>query len=73
MGRENAEARTRRCPVGLIVMGTIRVKPSHPSQGEYVVIEESDFDSKIHEKLGETSKRRGRPPKKLKEQANGNS
>lgn len=30
---------------------TIKIKPSHPSQGDYVLINESDFDASIHEKF----------------------
>lgn len=32
-------------------MTTVKVKPSHPSQGEFVVIEKKDFDSSKHELL----------------------
>jgi hypothetical protein len=48
---------------------TIRIKPSHESQGDYVVINESDFDEAVHElyqpvaEPGEEKPRRGRPPK----------
>lgn len=30
------------CPV-------VRIKPSHPSQGDFVEINESDFDPAVHE------------------------
>lgn len=30
-------------------MKTMKIKPSHESQGEYVIINESDFDPSIHE------------------------
>lgn len=30
-------------------MTTIKIKPSHPSQGEYVVINKADFDTSKHE------------------------
>lgn len=29
---------------------TVRIKPSHPSQGEFVVINEEDFDPAKHER-----------------------
>lgn len=50
---------------------TVRVKATHPpSQGEWVVMNESDFDPARHElydaQESEQPKRRGRPPK-LKE------
>lgn len=35
-------------------MALIKIKPSHPSQGEFVLIEEDDFDPAKHEKLGES-------------------
>jgi len=53
-------------------MATMKVKPSHESQGAYVVIEERDFDPKVHTpyEAGNGSddgvakpRRRGRPPK----------
>lgn len=34
---------------GVIKMPTVKVMPSSPSQGDYVVIEESDFEGEIHE------------------------
>jgi hypothetical protein len=34
-------------------MATIKIRPSSPDQGEYVLIEEEDFDPDIHERLGE--------------------
>lgn len=40
-------------------MATIKIKPSHPSQGDYVVIEESEFDPEKHQKFDG----RGRPKK----------
>lgn len=36
-------------------MGTIQVKPWGEGQGDYVLIEESDFNSDFHELLGDTS------------------
>lgn len=30
---------------------TIKIKPSHPSQGEFVLIERKDFDPAVHEPL----------------------
>lgn len=27
---------------------TVRIKPSHPSQGDHVVINAADFDPKVH-------------------------
>lgn len=51
-------------------MATIKIKPSHPSQGEYVLIEEENFDPAIHQKLDEVKVeeikpevKRGRPAK----------
>lgn len=36
-------------------MTTLKIKPSHPSQGEFVLIEKKDFDPTKHELLeGET-------------------
>lgn len=32
-------------------MTTIKIKPSHPSQGEFVIIEKADFDPSKHELL----------------------
>lgn len=32
-------------------MTTVKIKPSHPSQGEFVVIEKKDFDPSKHELL----------------------
>lgn len=29
-------------------MNVVKIKPSHPSQGDYVLINEEDFDSKVH-------------------------
>ncbi|VVQ19951.1 hypothetical protein [Pseudomonas fluorescens] len=36
-------------------MGTIQVKPWGEGQGDYVLIEESDFNSDFHELLGDAS------------------
>lgn len=33
---------------------TVKIKPSHKSQGAYVEINEADFDPKVHEKLSAT-------------------
>lgn len=30
---------------------TVKIKPSHPSQGDYVVINVDDFDHKVHQLL----------------------
>lgn len=30
---------------------TVKIKPSHPSQGEYVLINKSNFDEKQHEEF----------------------
>jgi hypothetical protein len=48
-------------PVGTkeVTMATIKIKPSHPSQGDFVVIEESEFDPEKHQKYDG----RGRPKK----------
>jgi hypothetical protein len=48
---------------------TVRVKPWSESQGDFVVINESDFDASVHEMYEEAPQdaaekpRRGRPPK----------
>ena len=34
-------------------MGTIKIKPSHPSQGEYVIIDEKHFNQEIHQRYEE--------------------
>lgn len=34
-------------------MTTIKIKPSHPSQGEFVLIEKSDFNPDVHELYGD--------------------
>lgn len=50
---------------------TMRVMPWSESQGEYVVINESDFDPAVHEKFDEAEedsaepKKRGRKPKQV--------
>lgn len=54
---------------------TVRIKPSHESQGDFVVINESDFDESVHELFdhaaepGEEKPRRGRPAKQDKTEA----
>lgn len=65
---------------------TVRVMPSHPSQGDWVIINSADFDPAVHRLYGPANpdpepavsaqpadmpKRRGRPPKHLKEAING--
>lgn len=35
----------------------IKIKPSHPSQGEYVLIDAADFDESKHELLDSPVKR----------------
>jgi hypothetical protein len=56
---------------------TVQIKPSSPEQGDYVVINKSDYDDKLHTLYGEESpkqttsdepiavepKKRGRPAK----------
>ena len=37
-------------------MPTMKVEPWGEGQGDHVVIEESDFDPEVHEKLGSTKK-----------------
>lgn len=34
-------------------MTTIKIKPSHPSQGEFVLIEKIDFNPDVHELYGD--------------------
>ncbi|QKY09514.1 hypothetical protein [Janthinobacterium lividum] len=34
-------------------MTTIKIKPSHPSQGDFVLIEKSDFNPDVHELYGD--------------------
>lgn len=63
---------------------TVRVMPSHPSQGDWVLMNACDFDPAKHQlylepgsepqpapQQAEMPKRRGRPPKHLKEAING--
>jgi hypothetical protein len=53
-------------------MTTIKIKPSHPSQGDFVVIEESEFDSGNHELYEDgEQKRRGRQKKARAQDAEG--
>lgn len=60
---------------------TVRVMPSHPSQGEWVIMNACDFDPAIHQlyepvkpeaapQPAEMPKRRGRPPKYLNQEPN---
>lgn len=64
-------------------IATVRVMPTHPSQGEWVTINASDFDIAIHQLYGAVSesdaslpqpaempKRRGRPPKYMNQEPN---
>lgn len=49
-------------------MDTVKIKPSHPSQGDFVVVNKEDFDPEKHELLtseapASDAPRRGRPPK----------
>lgn len=50
-------------------MKTIKIKPSHESQGAFVLINEEDFNPELHELLeaeqpsAEAPKRVGRAPK----------
>lgn len=37
----------------------IKIKPSHPSQGEYVLIDAADFDESKHELLDAPKRTRG--------------
>jgi hypothetical protein len=59
---------------------TIRIKPSHPSQGDFVTINKADFNPAIHEafdhvpnkeskdtEAAETQVKRGRKPKGLED------
>lgn len=48
------------------IMSTVKIKPSHKSQGEYVLIEESDFDPKIHELLDKPKAEKPVKPVKYK-------
>ena len=41
---------------------TVRVMPSHPSQGEFVEINASDFDEKIHKRWPEAKAKAAAPP-----------
>lgn len=45
---------------------TIRVKPAHPSQGEWVVINKADFDSAAHELYEEAQPADNVPAKRKK-------
>lgn len=52
---------------------TVKIKSSHPSQGEYIVINEEDFDDSKHELYGVESKpKRGRKSRKAVEDVDGN-
>lgn len=44
---------------------TVKIKPSHPSQGDHVVINEADFDPAKHELIEDVPAKRkpGRPRK----------
>jgi len=58
---------------------TVRVMPSHPSQGDWVVINKADFDPLVHTLYGQApaeqdeqpAAKRGRPRKVTSEQDNG--
>lgn len=46
---------------------TVKIKPTDPEQGEYVLINKDDFDPQAHALYGEPetdAPRRGRPPGK---------
>lgn len=40
---------------------TLKIKSSHPSQGDFVVINEEDFDASKHVKYGESGKQSEAP------------
>ncbi len=52
-------------------MATVKIKPSHESQGDYVVIEEENFNKDIHalyeEEKKEVKPRQKRNTKKTEE------
>jgi len=53
-------------------MAVLRIKPSHPSQGDFVIIEEENFNHEIHElyvegKVEEKQRREPKEPKAPKE------
>jgi len=64
------------------IIETVRVMPTHPSQGEWVIMNASDFDPAVHRLYGaaplpdaspqpaEMPRRRGRPPKYLNQEPN---
>jgi hypothetical protein len=46
------------------VIETIKIKPSDPEQGEYVIINADDFDPSVHTRLDdEAQPKRGRKAK----------
>lgn len=47
---------------------TMKVMPTDPSQGRWVVINVSDFNPEIHEPYEEEPKRLGRPRKNKEEE-----
>jgi hypothetical protein len=36
-------------------METVKIKPSHESQGEFVIINKDDFNPEIHELFGDAT------------------
>lgn len=47
---------------------TIKIKPSHPSQGDFVEINEEDFDPKVHRPFAEEAEA-AKPARKDKRKA----
>jgi len=48
-------------------MSTMKIMPSDKSQGDYVVINASDFDDEIHKEFKEPKKRGPKPKKEAEE------
>lgn len=60
---------------------TVKIKSSHPSQGDFVEINEEDFDASKHVKYSDEATaaeqqeapRRGRPPKSVVVESSGDT
>ncbi len=49
------------------VCETIKIKPSHKSQGDFVEINKEDFDPKLHEKFEEKKGKKLETPEKAQD------
>lgn len=50
-------------------MATIKVRPWGPEQGDFVIINEDDFDPEFHTLLGDKPAEKAKPARKAKTQA----